>query len=41
MVFKVPGGEALYLQIADEIKKDLAKLRYGQQIPSEAELIER
>lgn len=41
MVSKTPGGAALYLQIAEEIKKDLLNLKYGEQIPSEIELIER
>ena len=29
MVSKRPGEAALYLQIAEEIKKDLLKARYG------------
>lgn len=41
MVTKKPGGAALYLQIAEEIKRDLFKLRYGEQIPSESELMEQ
>ena len=41
MVSKRPGEAALYLQIAEEIKKDLLKARYGEQIPSESELIEK
>lgn len=41
MVMKKPGGTALYLQIADEIKRDLFKLSYGDQIPSESELMEQ
>lgn len=41
MVSKVPGGATLYLQIAEEIKKDLFNLKYGEQIPSEIELMER
>lgn len=41
MVTKTPGGAALYLQVAEEIKNDLSKLRYGDQIPSESELMER
>lgn len=41
LLIKTLGGEALYIQIAEEIKKDLSRLRYGEQIPSEAELIER
>lgn len=41
MVMKKPGGTALYLQIAEEIKKDLFKLSYGEQIPSESELMEQ
>lgn len=40
MVNRNPGGLALYLQIAEELKQDLSKLRYGEQIPSEAELME-
>lgn len=41
MVMKKPGGAALYLQIAEEIRKDLFKLSYGEQIPSESELMEQ
>ncbi|HWS28932.1 MAG TPA: GntR family transcriptional regulator [Clostridia bacterium] len=41
MVTKTPGGAALYLQVAEEIKNDLSKLRYGEQIPTESELMER
>lgn len=41
MVTKDPGGVALYLQIAEELKQDLAKLKYGEQIPAETELMER
>lgn len=41
MVRRKPGGSALYLQIAEEIKKDLFKLSYGDQIPSESELMEQ
>ncbi len=40
MVSKMPGGTALYLQIAEEIKEDLLGLKYGEQIPSEIELME-
>ncbi len=41
MMTKTLGGATLYLQVAEEIKKDLSKLRYGDQIPSEGELMER
>lgn len=40
MVSRNPGGAALYLQIAEELKQDLSKLKYGERIPSEAELME-
>lgn len=41
MVSRCPGGVSLYLQVAEELKRDLAKLRYGEQIPPETELMER
>lgn len=41
MVSRNHGGMALYLQIAEELKLDLAKLKYGEQIPTETELMER
>lgn len=41
LVTKKPGEASLYLQLAESIKKDLFSLNYGDQIPSEIELIER
>lgn len=39
MVSKMPGSAALYLQIAQELEVLLSGLRYGEQIPSENELV--
>ena len=41
MIERKPGGEPLYSQISDLIKADLEKLRYGDRVPSEAELMEK
>lgn len=39
MVNKSPGCASLYLQIAQELETLLSGLRYGEQIPSESELV--
>ena len=41
MVNKMPGGTAIYLQIAQELETLLHSLHYGEQIPSESELTAR
>lgn len=41
MLKKLPGGMALYLQLEEELRQDLLKLRYGEKIPSENEMMQQ